>query len=188
MILEDTDGSPGSDYINANRINSDEEFHHSASTVLQPSPFMTSASTTDLASLPPRKKAFIATQGCLTSTRSDFWQMTWQENTRVIVMTTKEVERMKPKCAKYWPDLDKVESFGKFTVKNVSEKSSQDYTLREFLVSKEGEKDERKIYHFHFQVRRLRRIAKFASSVLNLRFPIFRPGRITESRTTPAAC
>jgi tyrosine-protein phosphatase non-receptor type 11 len=40
-------------------------------------------------------KYYIATQGCLPSTMSDFWDMVWQENTRVIVMTTKEIERGK---------------------------------------------------------------------------------------------
>lgn len=36
---------------------------------------------------------YIATQGCLQNTVSAFWMMVLQENTRVIVMTTKEVER-----------------------------------------------------------------------------------------------
>jgi hypothetical protein len=51
--------------------------------------------------------------------------------------------------------LDKTASevFGKFTIEKLTEKSSQDYTLREFLVTKEGCSEERKIYHFHFQVR-----------------------------------
>ena len=40
-------------------------------------------------------KYYIATQGCLPGTISDFWDMVWQENTRVIVMTTKEIERGK---------------------------------------------------------------------------------------------
>ena len=66
-------------------------------------------------------------QGCVGSTRADFWQMVWQEGSRLIVMTTKvdkktllhiysqikindlflqEQERGKTKCAKYWPDQD----------------------------------------------------------------------------------
>lgn len=38
-------------------------------------------------------KVYIACQGCLATTVNDFWQMVWQEGTRVIVMTTKEVEK-----------------------------------------------------------------------------------------------
>ncbi len=38
-------------------------------------------------------KVFIATQGCLQNTVLDFWKMVHQENTHVIVMTTKEMER-----------------------------------------------------------------------------------------------
>ncbi|KAL0183181.1 hypothetical protein M9458_022556, partial [Cirrhinus mrigala] len=41
------------------------------------------------------KRSYIATQGCLQNTISDFWRMVFQENSRVIVMTTKEVERGK---------------------------------------------------------------------------------------------
>ena len=42
---------------------------------------------------PDNDKVFIATQGCLLTTVNDFWQMVWQEKTRVIVMTTREVEK-----------------------------------------------------------------------------------------------
>ena len=38
------------------------------------------------------KKNFIATQGILPSTKSDFWRMVWQEKTKVIVMVTDLVE------------------------------------------------------------------------------------------------
>lgn len=38
-------------------------------------------------------KVFIATQGCLQNTVLDFWKMVYQENSHVIVMTTKEMER-----------------------------------------------------------------------------------------------
>lgn len=56
-------------------------------------------------------KSYIATQGCLPSTMNDFWSMVWQENVRVIVMTTKEMERGKNKCAKYWPDEHQIKSY-----------------------------------------------------------------------------
>lgn len=51
------------------------------------------------------KKSYIATQGCLQNTVNDFWRMVFQENSRVIVMTTKEVERGKVKptpCPRNW--------------------------------------------------------------------------------------
>lgn len=96
-------------------------------------------------------KTYIATQGCLPNTIADFWNMIWQENTRVIVMTTKELERGKTKCAKYWPDQGQSKEWGHARVTSLSESSTNDYTLREFLFSWKN-KDERHIYQFHFQV------------------------------------
>jgi len=96
-------------------------------------------------------KTYIATQGCLPNTITDFWNMIWQENTRVIVMTTKELERSKPKCAKYWPDQSQTKEWGNARVTCVAESSTSDYTLREFLFSWKG-KEERRIYQYHFQV------------------------------------
>ncbi|XP_018912319.1 tyrosine-protein phosphatase non-receptor type 11 isoform X2 [Bemisia tabaci] len=111
---------PGSEYINANYIKDEEG-----------------------------GRSYIATQGCLPSTMADFWQMVWQENTAVIVMTTKEMERGKSKCARYWPDEGRSKEYGKIAVKHISQSSTIDYTLREFLVS--FEQEDRKVYHYHFQ-------------------------------------
>ncbi|XP_058824879.1 tyrosine-protein phosphatase corkscrew isoform X2 [Topomyia yanbarensis] len=96
-------------------------------------------------------KTYIATQGCLANTIQDFWNMIWQENTRVIVMTTKEIERGKKKCEKYWPDPQQTREWGPAKVTCLSETSTADYTLREFLLSWRGQ-DERKIFQYHFQV------------------------------------
>lgn len=96
-------------------------------------------------------KTYIATQGCLANTIQDFWNMIWQENTRVIVMTTKEIERGKKKCEKYWPDPHQSREWGSARVSCLSETSTADYTLREFLLAWRGQ-DERKIFQYHFQV------------------------------------
>lgn len=97
-------------------------------------------------------KVYIATQGCLPSTVPDFWQMVWQENCRVIVMTTKETERLKNKCARYWPDPGDSKQYGHVVVQNLAESSTPHYTLREFLVTMEGSDEERKAFHYHFTV------------------------------------
>lgn len=77
--------------------------------------------------------------------------MIWHENCNVIVMTTKEIERSKNKCARYWPDKDQLIKYGKVSVKTLSEKPTLDYTLREFKVFYNGnESVNRIVYHYHF--------------------------------------
>ena len=77
--------------------------------------------------------------------------MVWHENCHVIVMITKEVERSKNKCARYWPNLDQSIEYGRLTVKTVNEKQTIDYTLREFVIHFNGKEDDiRMIYHYHF--------------------------------------
>lgn len=74
VILHEHDPNVvGSDYINANYISGE---------------------------VPGSEKRYVATQGCLPGTVNDFWKMIWQEESRVVVMTTNEVERgrVKTKC------------------------------------------------------------------------------------------
>ncbi|KAH6933520.1 hypothetical protein HPB50_015893 [Hyalomma asiaticum] len=124
--LQDVDpDTPYSDYINANYIKVDDD------TIFD-----------------GHSKVYIATQGCLQNTIGDFWSMVWQGNTRVIVMTTKEVERGKPKCVRYWPDEGQTKDYGKYCLQHISESSNADYTLREFAMSKNGET--RSVFHYHF--------------------------------------
>uniref|UniRef100_A0A8C3DV90 Tyrosine-protein phosphatase non-receptor type n=1 Tax=Corvus moneduloides TaxID=1196302 RepID=A0A8C3DV90_CORMO len=89
VILQGRDPNiPGSDYINANYVKN---------TLISPDECT---------------KTYIASQGCLDATVNDFWQMVWQENTRIIVMTTREVEKGRGKAVREiwqyqylsWPD------------------------------------------------------------------------------------
>lgn len=101
--------------------------------------------------------------------------MVFQENSRVIVMTTKEVERGKvsttdrrtrgrcpvnifsghaflpvssqSKCVKYWPDMSALKEYGAMRVRNVRETAAHDYILRELKLSKVGQVRLRVIVH-----------------------------------------
>ncbi|XP_061076485.1 tyrosine-protein phosphatase non-receptor type 11-like [Conger conger] len=120
---------PGSDYINANYIRSKQEEGCPGDEC----------------------KVFIATQGCLQNTVNDFWKMVYQENTHVIVMTTKEMERGRNKCVRYWPDVDGTKEFGALCVRSIVERPAQDYILRELEIScLDREEPPRAIWHYQY--------------------------------------
>ncbi|MGH0135036.1 UNVERIFIED_CONTAM: hypothetical protein FKN15_056474 [Acipenser sinensis] len=81
------------------------------------------------------RKKFIASQGCLATTVNDFWEMVWQERSCVIVMTTREVEKGRNKCVRYWPEPEEMKEFGSYLVRHVSEHDAVDYTLRVLEIS-----------------------------------------------------
>ncbi|RXM95494.1 Tyrosine-protein phosphatase non-receptor type 6 [Acipenser ruthenus] len=81
------------------------------------------------------RKKFIASQGCLATTVNDFWEMVWQERSCVIVMTTREVEKGRNKCVRYWPEPEEMKEFGSYQVRHVSEHDAVDYTLRVLEIS-----------------------------------------------------
>ncbi|CAD6237536.1 GSCOCG00002363001-RA-CDS [Cotesia congregata] len=140
--LKDVDPNvPGADYINANYIKNEEREGSGTGAV----------ASNDSSAF---NKCYIATQGCLPNTIQDFWHMVYQENTQVIVMTTKEMERGKNKCARYWPEEGEVAEYGnEWKVRALARTSTADYTLREFLLqgNKPNFSEPRRIYHYHFQ-------------------------------------
>ncbi|XP_068179361.1 tyrosine-protein phosphatase non-receptor type 6 [Antennarius striatus] len=97
------------------------------------------------------QKVYIATQGCLATTVNDFWQMVWQENTKVIVMTTREVEKGRNKCVPYWPDNETSKNVGRYVVTCTSLTESTDYKVRVLEIClADKPKTCRTIWHYQY--------------------------------------
>jgi len=109
----------------------------------------------------PNSKVYIATQGPLPNTVNDFWWMVWQEKSDCIVMVTKEIERGKNKCYRYWPTVEqKLLQCGPIQVINVGEVQKraldEEYTLREFELRFKGTDENndcrtaRRVLHYQY--------------------------------------
>ncbi|KAJ3597475.1 hypothetical protein NHX12_000998, partial [Muraenolepis orangiensis] len=99
---------------------------------------------------PDDKKVFIASQGCLATTVNDFWQMVWQEKTRIIVMTTRLVEKGRNKCVLYWPDVDGTKEVGPYMVTCISVTEATDYIVRVLELSLSNKSQPRRIWHYQY--------------------------------------
>ncbi|KAG5340014.1 PTN9 phosphatase, partial [Acromyrmex charruanus] len=107
VCLSQIDGDATSDYINANFVDGYKQ-----------------------------KNAFISTQGPLPKTCGDFWRMVWEQQTLVVVMTTRVVERGRTKCAQYWgPEPGDEVQAGGFTVTTLEVDTNPDYTISMLLLT-----------------------------------------------------
>ncbi|XP_061911796.1 receptor-type tyrosine-protein phosphatase H isoform X2 [Entelurus aequoreus] len=95
-------------------------------------------------------REYIATQGPLPSTVSDFWRMIWEQRVSAIVMLTNCVEGTRTKCEHYWPAQSKSCFYGDLTITITSEQQKPNWTIREFHVKHRNIPAERMIKHFHF--------------------------------------
>ncbi|XP_063671069.1 tyrosine-protein phosphatase non-receptor type 22 isoform X34 [Pan troglodytes] len=80
-------------------------------------------------------KAYIATQGPLSTTLLDFWRMIWEYSVLIIVMACMEYEMGKKKCERYWAEPGEMQlEFGPFSVSCEAEKRKSDYIIRTLKV------------------------------------------------------
>ncbi|KAJ3158384.1 hypothetical protein HDU86_002850 [Geranomyces michiganensis] len=73
---------------------------------------------------PAGHRRYIATQGPIESTFDDFWRMSWQEKSRVILMLVADadVQSGSQTCHKYWPDPGMSREFGRVRVTHIAER------------------------------------------------------------------
>ncbi|XP_033117033.1 receptor-type tyrosine-protein phosphatase epsilon-like isoform X6 [Anneissia japonica] len=121
VILNEIDGEPGSDYINACYVDG-YDFNNK----------------------------FIAAQGPKEETVVDFWRMIWEQNSPAIVMLTKTFEKGREKCAQYWPDSGSQE-FEQFTITLEDTVKTCEYVIRKFRIqNSDYESESRSIQQYHF--------------------------------------
>ncbi|XP_051913398.1 receptor-type tyrosine-protein phosphatase-like N isoform X2 [Hippocampus zosterae] len=98
----------------------------------------------------PRLPAYIATQGPLSHTISDFWQMVWETGCTVIVMMTALVEEGEKQCDRYWPD-EGSSLYHIYEVNLVSEHIwCNDFLVRSFYLKNVQTQETRTLTQFHF--------------------------------------
>lgn len=95
-----------------------------------------------------RLHEFIATQGPMEHTVTDFWRMIWEQQVPIIVMICDIVEGGKTKCEEYWPPLAEPTACGEIRVTMLSEKQTTKGKEREFKL--EIGEHSRTVSHFQF--------------------------------------
>eukprot|EP00096_Caligus_rogercresseyi_P001665 TRINITY_DN127_c0_g2_i1.p1 TRINITY_DN127_c0_g2~~TRINITY_DN127_c0_g2_i1.p1 ORF type:complete len:775 (-),score=125.70 TRINITY_DN127_c0_g2_i1:221-2545(-) len=120
VVLENEDGIPDSDFINASYVDS----------LVQP-------------------KAYIVTQGPTETTIGDFWRMVWQERASCIVMVTRTFDFIRVMCVQYWPaGKNREEIYSGIGVTVENEEQLANFMIRTIRLRKLGE--ERKVILFHY--------------------------------------
>lgn len=99
---------------------------------------------------------YIATQGPMSSTVTDFWRMVQQESSHLIVMLTTVLERGRPKCHQYWPDpntgeLVLADGFSVRTLKEEAD-STGSFVFRDILLTDTKRCEQRTIQQMQYLV------------------------------------
>ncbi|CAF3534909.1 unnamed protein product [Rotaria socialis] len=102
--------------------------------------------------VPSANRNYILTQGPLPTTSEHFWQMVWEQNSRVIVMLTRLVEKGCNKCWLYYPDYENESELYfeevDLKVSFVSERQEEYYTQRKFELTNLLTGETRPIIHW----------------------------------------
>ena len=99
----------------------------------------------------PNEHSFIATQGPLDTTISDFWEMIIDYNVSVIIMLCNLKERNKIKCSEYWnKELIEKDNLFKLISLNLKEYNDKNLIIREIEIQKIGNWEIKKVLQLQF--------------------------------------
>ena len=99
----------------------------------------------------PNEHSFIATQGPLDNTISDFWEMIIDYNVSVIIMLCNLKERNKIKCSEYWnKELIEKDNLFKLISLNLKEYNDKNLIIREIEIQKNGNWEIKKVLQLQF--------------------------------------
>ncbi|KAG2459381.1 tyrosine-protein phosphatase non-receptor type 4 isoform X1 [Polypterus senegalus] len=93
---------------------------------------------------------YIACQGPLPNTCQDFWQMTWEQGSSMVVMLTTQVERGRVKCHQYWPNLSGSVSYGNYQITCLSEDGNSAFQLREMTLESLEQNESRQLTQIQY--------------------------------------
>lgn len=98
-----------------------------------------------------QSKAYVSTQGPMTSTIGDFWRMVWQTGSRVIVMVTLNIENGMIKCDTYWPTAEYREfQAGVYKLEYLQTENSADFKTTRIRLTNTQSEVSREIWHLQF--------------------------------------
>ncbi|XP_029140109.1 receptor-type tyrosine-protein phosphatase N2 [Protobothrops mucrosquamatus] len=117
----------------------------------------------------PRNPAYIAAQGALPSTVTDFWQMVWENGCVVIVMLTPLTENGLKQCYHYWPD-EGSNLYHIYEVNLVSEHIwCEDFLVRSFYLKNLQSNETRTVTQFHYLTWHDQQVPASTRSLLDFR-------------------
>uniref|UniRef100_A0A7M4DY47 protein-tyrosine-phosphatase n=1 Tax=Crocodylus porosus TaxID=8502 RepID=A0A7M4DY47_CROPO len=93
---------------------------------------------------------YIACQGPLPNTCPDFWQMTWEQGSAMVVMLTTQVERGRVKCHQYWPEPTGSSLYGNFQIACHSEEGNPAYVFREMTLTNLEKNESRQLTQIQY--------------------------------------
>uniref|UniRef100_A0A8C4M1F2 Tyrosine-protein phosphatase non-receptor type n=1 Tax=Equus asinus TaxID=9793 RepID=A0A8C4M1F2_EQUAS len=93
---------------------------------------------------------YIACQGPLPHTCTDFWQMTWEQGSSMVVMLTTQVERGRVKCHQYWPEPTGSSSYGCYQVTCHSEEGNTACIFRKMTLFNQEKNESRQLTQIQY--------------------------------------